>query len=324
MRKVKIALIGCGAVTIKAHLPALMNDPTAKLSGHLFQITAICGLNEANLTYIKTLLPSVEVYHDYKDLLKNADCEAVLIATGEELHPQISKIALLYKKFVLCEKPLGINVDTINKYFDDIDSSLKKKLQIAFNKRFYPGFLHFNNLRKNNSLGTPVCGSFYFITQRGRKKGWEGLLSNMIHYCDLISATIGEVAEISAFNKANEHGNSITATMKTKSGAVVSFLFTSSASWNATIHEEWQIIDENRNRLIVRNCDEAIFFPFNSNAQYQESSNSIFWLPDTSGYKTQLRSFYKLVCGIKNFPDASIEDAIIAHSLFEKIKNLCE
>lgn len=322
MRIVKIGLIGCGTVTIKAHIPALMNDPTAKLSGHLFQITAICGLDRDNLDYIKSILPWVKVYQSYEEMLNKADCEAVLIATGENLHPQISSLALKLGKYVLCEKPMGIGVKEIKAAFANVTEDQKYRLQIAFNKRYYPSYLQYNELLVQKKIGRPVCGLFYFFTQQGRKQGWGGLLSNLIHYCDLINAIFGKVSALSAYSHKGQTGTSITVTLRNEDGAVISFLFTSAASWNAALHEEWQLVDDNRRRFVARNCDEVLFF--NSDSYYKGSSNSIFWSPDPYGYKTQLKSFYELVCGMRKKPEVALDNALFAHELFEQIKRICE
>ncbi len=321
MRIVKIGLIGCGAVTLKAHIPALMNDPTAKLSSHLFQITAICGLDEQTLEHLQSLLPHVEVYRDYTDLLQNANCSAVLIATGEEYHPIISMEAVQAGKFVLCEKPLSTNTAALENTFGRLSIEQTNRIQPAFNKRFHPGYLKYLDLLEKQEFGTPVCGNFTFFTQQGRKTGWDGLLSNMIHYCDLISSIFGDIVEVKSQNIQNSTGISISATLKAADGGIASFCFSSAASWNACIHEEWQLLDANRNRYCTRNCNEIYLFRHGSEIMYNLGSNSVFWLPDSNGYKTQLKSFYLLACGEISEPVVTIDDALRAHRLFDLIRS---
>jgi predicted dehydrogenase len=325
MKLIKIGLIGCGTITIKAHIPALMNDPTAKLSGYNFVIKAICGLEPTTMEYIKSILPQVEVFHEYQDLIANCDCDAVLIATGEENHPVISKAALDKGLFVLCEKPFAENDTIIKNFIHTISPQQKNRIQIGFNKRFYPSYLEYERLREQNILGEPLTGSFSFVTQQGRKPGWDGILSNLIHYCDLICAIFGTITDISAKVSSNEEsGISVTACMLSEKGASISLLFTSAGSWNAAFHEEWQLIDNQRKRIVCRNGRETYFFDGSPDHHHWAASNSIFWLPDNYGYKTQLRAFYELCCGEKKEPEPSIDDALKAHIMFDEIRKQCE
>jgi UDP-N-acetyl-2-amino-2-deoxyglucuronate dehydrogenase len=325
MKVIKIGLIGCGTITIKAHIPALLNDPTAKLSAYNYLITAICGLEQSTLDYIKSMLPQVTVFQDYHDLIEKGDCDAVLIATGEEIHPMISKAALDKGLFVLCEKPFAINTGIVQSFIDSLTDKQKAKIQIGFNKRYYPVLTRYKQLQEKKEFGNPITGSFNFVTQQGRKPGWDGLLSNLIHYCDLICAIFGEVNDISAkVSKYTDSGISVTASMMSENGASISLLFTSAGAWNASFHEEWQVIDTNRKRIVSRNGNETYFFDGSPDYRYWGDSNSIFWLPDSCGYKTQLKAFYQLCCGELDVPVPGINDALRAHQMFDEIRMQCE
>ncbi len=324
MQLVKIGLIGCGAVTIKAHIPALMNEPGSKTSTYKYLITSICGFDSENLEYIKSILPTVKVFTNYKELLLKDDCDAVLIATGEQFHPQISRYALDFGKFVLCEKPFATNVSQIRKYFPKDDDILNNKLQVAFNKRFYPVYTIYKALIQNGKFGKPISGTFQFITQQGKKNGWDGILSNMIHYCDLISSLFGEINDLHCLSNKSETGFNVSVSMKSADDAIISFFFSSSASWNAPWHEQWLLLDKNKNRIFAHNNNELFYSGGENYSEYYGESNSIFWLPDPHGYKTQLKSFYELVCGIKKEPDVGLKDALAAHTLFDEIRMICE
>jgi predicted dehydrogenase len=325
MKLIKIGLIGCGIITIKAHVPALMNDPTAKLSGYNFLITAICGLEPITVDYIKSILPHVVFFQDFHDLIEHGDCDAVLIATGEEVHPTVSKVALDKGLFVFCEKPFAVNASIVQDFINTISLEQKNRMQIGFNKRYYPVQTKYKQLREQNAIGEPITGTFSFVTQQGRKLGWDGILSNLIHYCDLICAIFGTITDISAkVSSHEESGISIAACMLSEKGASISLLFTSAGSWNAAFHEEWQLIDNNRKRIVCRNGNETYLFNGSSDHLHWAASNSIFWLPDNYGYKTQLKAFYELCCGEKKEPEPSIDDALMAHIMFDEIRKQCE
>ena len=323
MRTVTIALIGCGTVTIKAHIPALMNDPSARLSGYCFRITAVCSLEQDNMDLIRAMLPGVETFTDYRELLVKSECEAVLIATGEESHPQICRAALECGKYVLCEKPLGISRAEIAQGFQDVKELAETKLQVGFNKRYYPCYLRYKDLLESGGIGRPISGSFYFITQQGRKTGWPGILSNLIHYCDLIVSIFGELQDPKVCFNVDACGTSISVAALSIDQAVVSLFFSTAGVWQASLHEEWQILDGNRTRLLARNGDQTYLFRNGSEAVFTGMSNSVFWLADPHGYVAQLKAFYDLVCGAIPRPEVGYSDAIAAHALFDRIQSLC-
>jgi len=322
----RIGLIGCGIVTIKAHIPALMNDPSENINNPGFVITALCGKDQDKLNYIINKLPHAKVFSDYKELIDSNMCDAVLVATGEHSHLEIADYALEKGLFVFIEKPVSDSIEIIQNFLINHNSKLKK-IQVGFNKRFYPGFLKYRELKKDDQITEIVGGSIYFLTQQGKKPGKEGVLSNLIHMCDIICWIFGEPIDVHAhFSKIlndNLKGKTVTGSILTNTGAVISFLFSSSSNWNIPYHENIEIIDIDKNRLSIRNSNEVIFSKYidhnkTENITYN-SSNSIFWNKDVFGYKSQITEFYHLVTGKTKEPFADIYSAFTAHKLFDNI-----
>ena len=322
----RIGLIGCGIVTIKAHLPALFNDPTQSITERGFVVTAICGLEKDKVDFIKAKLPSAAVFSDYQELINSALCDCVLIATGEESHLEIAEYALKNDLFALIEKPASTDSKEIMKFIEKNRSHLDK-LQVAFNKRFYPGMLQTQKLIKSGDFSKAVGGNVYFFTQQGRKPGKEGILSNLIHLCDTVCYLFGDPVEVNAnFSKVlndEKLGKTISISVITTQGNCVSMLFTSSSNWSLPTHEQIQILDDKKNNICIENNNKVKFTKCYENGLIQthlyEQSNSIFWNKDPNGYKTQLTEFYKLVSGKIQKPVVNIFDALAAHKLFERI-----
>ena len=322
----RIGLIGCGVVTIKAHLPALVNDPTQPINDAGFTVTAICGIEEDKLDYISSKFPNAKKYTDYKKLIDSGLVDSVLIATGENLHLEIAEYALNNELFALIEKPASVSADKIEQFIARNRENLNK-LQVGFNKRFYPGFLKVEELKSTSEFGEIVGGNIYFFTQQGRKPGKEGILSNLIHLCDSVCYLFGEPVKLSAnFSKiVNDglKGKTVSASATTKTGAVVSMLFTSSSNWNLPYHEQIQLIDNNRNHISIENNNKVKFTKCFEDRTVKtflfDQSNSVFWNKDANGYKTQISEFYKLVSGKTDKPAVDIYDALAAHKLFERI-----
>jgi predicted dehydrogenase len=322
----RVGLIGCGIVTIKAHLPALINDPTQSLDEPEFVITAICGIENDRLSYIKAKIPNVVIFTNYKEIINSNLCDCVLIATGEEYHLKIADYALKKGLYVLMEKPISINSDSIKEFIEANKTHLDK-LQVAFNKRFYPGILKLQELQSSNEFDKIIGGNIYFFTQQGKKPGKAGILSNLIHLCDLVCYLFGTPTDVYAhFSKVlndDKLGKTISASIMTSKGAVVSITFTSSSNWNLPYHEQIQILDNKKNHISIENNNKLKFTKYSDSKDSQtylfEQSNSIFWNKDLLGYKTQITEFYKLVSERVTKPSVNIFEALDAHKLFERI-----
>ncbi|MBQ3094594.1 MAG: Gfo/Idh/MocA family oxidoreductase, partial [Clostridia bacterium] len=98
MSKIKVAVIGCGAIANNAHIPSYMN----------------CA--DAEIKYFCDIIPeraeaAVEKYGcgtaivDYHDALNDPEIVAVSVCTPNDMHPTISIDAMRAGKHVLCEKP---------------------------------------------------------------------------------------------------------------------------------------------------------------------------------------------------------------------------
>jgi len=99
--KIKIGVIGCGYWG-----PNLIRN--FNNIGEA-EILYICDIDEMKLSSIKDNYPKVKTTKDYKEILKDPDVDAVLVALPVFLHYPIAKDALLHNKHVLVEKPMTSN-----------------------------------------------------------------------------------------------------------------------------------------------------------------------------------------------------------------------
>jgi predicted dehydrogenase len=149
MKKINIGLIGFGywgpnyARILKAH-PNINFLAVSDLNTKL--------LKEAKKNY------QVEIYTDYRELLKNQEIEAVLIVTPAVTHYQIVKDSLKMGKHVLVEKPLAKNSKQA-KELTDLAYSLNKILMVGHTFLFNP---HFQKLKE--FINKKELGQIRFIT----------------------------------------------------------------------------------------------------------------------------------------------------------------
>ena len=80
-----------------------------------FNVHSICDSNLINLNKAKNLYPNSIFYKSYKKALDNHKTDIVIISTPTKTHYEITKMALSKKKHVMCEKPLCLNNEDLNK-----------------------------------------------------------------------------------------------------------------------------------------------------------------------------------------------------------------
>ncbi|PRY88885.1 Gfo/Idh/MocA family oxidoreductase [Mongoliibacter ruber] len=108
---IKLALIGAGIMGTE--------DTNSALRHSNVELVAVCDLYKGRLDTAKQKWGDhLFVTQDYKEILKRNDIDAVIIATSDHWHKQISIDALNAGKHVYCEKPMVHSVkegmDVIN------------------------------------------------------------------------------------------------------------------------------------------------------------------------------------------------------------------
>src|SRR4051812_32101098 len=99
--KVRIGLVGAGAIAQLAHLPVL-----AKMRGA--ELCALCDNDRPKARALADRFGIPDVVTDIEDMLELEDLDAVVIATPNHLHEPHVLAALAAKRHVLCERPLSL------------------------------------------------------------------------------------------------------------------------------------------------------------------------------------------------------------------------
>lgn len=102
-RAVRVALIGCGNIAAKGHIPAYEELPNAS-------ITAVCD-GVAELAAAAGELTGATVYTDFDELMASEDIDAVDICTPPWTHAELAIKAAQAGKHVLCEKPIAPSLE---------------------------------------------------------------------------------------------------------------------------------------------------------------------------------------------------------------------
>src|SRR5205823_2815774 len=109
--KVRVAIIGAGAVSDYHHVPALRLDPRAEL-------VAVCDTSVPLLEKRKADWRVDRATTDPEAVCGDPSVDAVIIATPNFTHRPIAVAAARAGKHVMCEKPLGLNAGEVRAMYE--------------------------------------------------------------------------------------------------------------------------------------------------------------------------------------------------------------
>ena len=164
MGKTKVAVIGLGHVAQLVHLPNLIKINDA-------EITAVAESNKSRLNAVADKFNIPNRFKDYRELLSEADVEAVIVATPTGLHKQVVNDSLKAKKDVLVEKPIARTFDEAKSIVDTAAKN-NQKLMVGMNLRYRPDLMLFRTLINAGEIGEPFYIRCNWIRRQSSTEKW--------------------------------------------------------------------------------------------------------------------------------------------------------
>ena len=130
-RRLRIGVLGAGPIAQFAHLEACVKARNADLY-------AICDAAPDLLGRMAAYYAPPRTFTDYAAMLADPEVEAVIVATSDAWHVPASIAALEAGKAVLCEKPLGVDIEEVGR-LETVVRRTGRVLQVGHMKRFDPG-----------------------------------------------------------------------------------------------------------------------------------------------------------------------------------------
>jgi predicted dehydrogenase len=129
--RLEIGLVGCGAISQLAHIPAAARAKRVHLA-------AICDRDSDLMEKVAVRAGISRRYVEYAEMLASDSIQAIVIAVPDRLHVSMATAALQAGKHVLVEKPLGASSAECRDLALLVDST-GLKLQVGCMKRHDPG-----------------------------------------------------------------------------------------------------------------------------------------------------------------------------------------
>ncbi|NUM80723.1 Gfo/Idh/MocA family oxidoreductase [bacterium] len=157
--KVKIGVIGCGAIAQIIHFPVLskMED---------VEIVAIADTDKTKVATLADKYKIERYFTDHEKLLALDEIDGVHICTPNNLHEPITIEALGAGKHVMVEKPISRSYDEARRMADEAKKR-KKNLMVGMNHRFRPDAMVLKNFVKGKELGKIFYTKAGWLRRRG-------------------------------------------------------------------------------------------------------------------------------------------------------------
>jgi predicted dehydrogenase len=196
--KVRIGIIGAGAVSDYHHVPGIRLDSRAEL-------VAVADTDPKLLEKRKAEWGVSIASTDPIAVATHRDVDAVIIATPNFTHKPIALAAARAGKHIMAEKPLGLNKGEVRAMYEAAREAGVVHMT-AFTYRFAPSMKYLRHLLKSGALGTPRhFRSQRFLDWPETSWGWRqykdkagaGDLYDMtIHRLDFALDLLGPVARV--------------------------------------------------------------------------------------------------------------------------------
>jgi predicted dehydrogenase len=196
--RVRIAVIGAGAVSDFHHVPGIRLDSRAELA-------AVCDADEGLLARRRRDWNVDLATTDYQALCRDERIDAVIIATPNHTHRPIALAAIQGGKHVMCEKPLGLCAEEAVQMQRAAEQAGVVHMT-AFTYRFAPAMRYLAHLVHSGALGAPRhFRSQRFLDWPETSWGWRqyqatagagDLFDMTIHRLDLGMHLAGPLARV--------------------------------------------------------------------------------------------------------------------------------
>ena len=159
MDKLRVAVVGCGFVAQKRHIPSFL-----RLKSHVF-LCAVCDLNQELARSVANRFGVPNVYSDLSEMLSKEKPDVIDVCTPPRVHTSVATEAMESGCHVLLEKPMASSLSDCDRM---IEASRKYgvKLSVVHNERFYPPFLKAEELVKSGAIGELTGMRMLSLTHR--------------------------------------------------------------------------------------------------------------------------------------------------------------
>ena len=221
----RIALLGCGRIAQRFHLPVLTSLQGVELS-------AVAEPEIDGCDAVRSLAPRASLFPDYRSLLASSQLDAAVICLPPALHADAAVACFEQGLHVYLEKPLA----TTSEDGERVVAAWKQAGTtgvVGFNYRFHPLVIELRTAIRSGILGELVGAQATFSSspralpkwKRCRDSGGGALLDLASHQFDLARFVFErEFTEVNAFLRAvSSEDDTAVVEARLSDGALITF-----------------------------------------------------------------------------------------------------
>lgn len=198
--KIKLGIIGCGAIAKQHHMPVLKSIDEC-------QITAVCDLIPERAAYAADFfgISRERAFTKAEELLKLEEIQGVVILTPNYNHCEMTELAASHKKHVFCTKPMARNVEECQRMIDVCEKN-NVQLFVSFMHRYLNGIAEAKHLIETNYIGdvqmvrvlnapgaTSTVSSWFY---KKENVGGGCVMDIGVHGIDLVRYLFGDIDQV--------------------------------------------------------------------------------------------------------------------------------
>ena len=165
--RLRLGIIGGGAITQVAHLPVLKKLKTV-------EVQAICDTDLPKARALADRFGVKDAFDDIEDLLRYESLDAVVICTPNHLHESHILAALSADLHVLVEKPLAMSTASVQRIVRAVEKR-SRGVMVGMNHRYRPDVQIVRSFVQGGELGEieSVRGSWHVFRPSRAQLGWR-------------------------------------------------------------------------------------------------------------------------------------------------------
>ncbi|MGE5610979.1 MAG: Gfo/Idh/MocA family protein [Bacillota bacterium] len=207
----RCAVVGTGMVG-EWHVRTIPRLPNAHL-------VAVCDIlpERAAAVLEKNQLTGIPIYTDEAEMLRKEQIDIIHLCTPSGNHMNPAILAMEAGKNVICEKPMEIQLDRIDRMME-VANRHRVRLAGIFQNRWNPANRALHDAAAEGRFGRIAwAGCFtpwYRTDQYYRDGGWRGtwkldgggaIMNQSVHAIDLLQWIVGPVKQVSAYAASRIH-----------------------------------------------------------------------------------------------------------------------
>ena len=165
MSKTKVSIVGLGAISQIAHLPAITKMEEVEL-------TAVCDSEKSKAKTIAEKYGISKHYTDFDKMLNESESDALIVAVPTNFHKEVTIKAFEKGLDVFVEKPLARHYEEAAEMVNAA-KQYNKKLMVGMNNRFRPDIMMQESFISAGELGEIFYIKAGFLKKRSTIENWS-------------------------------------------------------------------------------------------------------------------------------------------------------